>query len=254
MKDSLFIQAVIDSVNQVQVNSGIYNNIISMIGALSPILAVLVAVFLTYKYGYKGYLAQKEYELVRKRYLYDCIDQLCDNIEYYLGIFRKNWQSSLWLLKTFRDLGDKDVDEKINKELLNFNFHILHHEIFRITPFFKLTNLIHDDRIFFDITQNLYAFVESSYSTFQFDILLAIQSYLINKEKMNTTANDIYELYSNIVLDLNKKSESYYIILQELLNIGSILEKEKFSFKKIEDFHIIEEVKNSIEKMKKTFH
>lgn len=53
---------------------------------LAPIVAVLIAYFL----GAAAYFRQKEYELVRKRYLEEGVDVISEEADKALGVFWRN--------------------------------------------------------------------------------------------------------------------------------------------------------------------
>ena len=114
-------------------------DILQWIQIFSPFIVAIVAASV----GIFVYHKQKEYELVLQRYLIDCIDLICADIDYSLGLFRNNWVRCLQLLKQFRDV-EFAMNEK-DYASLYIPFDYKH---FTITPFIRLKKLI-DDNIFF---------------------------------------------------------------------------------------------------------
>jgi len=210
-------------------------------------ILVIIAAIAAALIGLYTYFKQKEYELVRQRYLMDCIDLLCTNIDYSLGVFRNNWARSLQLLKQFRDVGSAMEKEDYISPFLPFDY-----SFFTIVPFYRLEKLL-EDNVFWHISQLLYAFIEKSYSLFERDMRKAIAYYVDNSEKEQVDPKKIAENYFPIVLSKDKEASKYYYMLNQLMSISSILEKEKFSFKKLDTFKNREDVKIIIEKMHSHF-
>lgn len=204
-------------------------------------IALITAIITTYV-GIKIFYKQKEYEAVRHRYLEECVDLLCSNIDYMLGIFRNNWVKSLQLLQQFRDAG-----LAMKKEDYVSPFIPLDYELFTITPFYRLKTLL-DDNIFWEMTQLLYAFIEKSYALFERDMLKAI-SYYIESNESDTNTKDISNVYFPVLQSIEKESHKFYNILTYLLKISSLFEKEKFSFKQLGSFKERQDVKKIINGM-----
>jgi hypothetical protein len=78
-----------------------------ILASAEPIVNVcttLLVVIFTAVIGRWVYFRQKEYELVRQRYLENGIDLIVDHIASALQLFQQNWARSLLLLKIYRDL------------------------------------------------------------------------------------------------------------------------------------------------------
>lgn len=64
----------------------------------------IVAVWLAAWLGLKGFFRQKEFELVKERYLEGAIDIVAAHYEETLGIYDHNWTRCLKVLQAFRDM------------------------------------------------------------------------------------------------------------------------------------------------------
>ncbi len=209
----------------------------------SDIIIAVVASSLAIFSGRFVYLKQKEYEEVQKRYLTNCIDLLCNNNDQVLAIFKHNWARSLQLIKQFRDADLIMKDEDYNNQFIPFDYTLT-----KIVPFERLKRLLNDN-IFYEYSQQLWVFVDNSYSIFERDFKMALSHYINSDEKDSNLKKRIYDTYHKELVNLFDESRKFYVIIAMLTKISKFLEKEKFSYKKIYSFHknndIIEIVKNT---------
>ena len=56
-----------------------------------PTLTAVTPAFLAYLLGLCAYHKQKEYELVRRRYLDEGLDAYAEDVEHALSVLRQNW-------------------------------------------------------------------------------------------------------------------------------------------------------------------
>ena len=94
-----------------------------------------------------------------------------------------------------------------------------------------------------------FSFVGTSYSFFDSDFRIAVKFFVEGKIDDDKHGGMI-DGYREEILGLEKKSHKFYVILEELLNLGRILEKERFSFKRIRDFKDKSEVQESISRLR----
>ncbi len=104
--------------------------------AIKFIIPIILA-FLAYLFGLKTYFRQKEYEMVRKRYLEEGIDLIAQESDRALSIFIYNWSRGLTVIKHFRDFGTK-----IDPLLYTSGFETLNINGLFIRPNYKLKLLI----------------------------------------------------------------------------------------------------------------
>lgn len=197
--------------------------------------------------GIWTYFKQKEYELVHKRYLIDGIDLVCNNIDYSLGIFKNNWARSIQLLHQFRDVHNLMKKEDYTTPFIKFDY-----KRTEIVPFSRLDILLNNN-LFYNLTQLLWAFTDNAYTFFEKDLRKAISSYIeLNKNDVQLK-KDICDSYLEEIVDLQKQSKRYYLIIEYLLKISSILERDKFSFKNLNKFKDRIDVQNIINDLKNDF-
>ena len=113
--------------------------------------------------------------------------------------------------------------------------------------------------IIYKISQSIDAFIVTSNSFMSKKLQAAIELVKKNKESPRKLLYDnnhpIQGLgnYLDELKELDKQANRYYQFLASLQDIASILEKEKFTFKKIYQFHEFKEVKKIIDNLKTIF-
>ena len=118
---------------------------------LVPILVALVSLFV----GIIIYYKQKEYELVRERYLENTIDLICSGLDHALSIFRTNYHICFGNLKTLKGLG-----EKCNLEFLSFEYKSYEINPLSIVASYRLNDLLDTD-LFWKLGQLTTVFVDN---------------------------------------------------------------------------------------------
>jgi hypothetical protein len=212
---------------------------------LIPLVAALLAFWL----AKSAYFRQKEYELITERYLRDGLDRVSSQIEKSLGIFRHNWAHSLTILKLFRDTG-----EDMNQDLYKTGFIDPKTEMFEYWADYRVRDLIGDD-VVNNARQSLDAFVRTSHTFIKEDLCTAVRLSVEGGKKLEVTASRdvIVKDYMAELDRLNTESNRYYILLGELHKLASILQTERFSFKKIIKFRESKVALNSIKTLKAAF-
>lgn len=190
------------------------------------------------------YLRQKEYEEVHRRYLIDTIDLLCNNNDKVLAIFKHNWARSLQLIRQFRD-----ADLIMEKEDYNNQFIPFDYDLTRIVPFERLKRLVNDN-IFYEYSQQLWGFVDNSYSIYERDFKMAIAQYIKSENKDDELKKRIFDTYHKVLVNLFDESHKYYVIIAMLASLSKHFEKEKFSYKKLKSFHKRKEIIEIIDNIK----
>lgn len=112
------------------------------------IAAACVAAWL----GVKVFLRQKEYDLVKQRYLEGGIDVVAAHQEEALGIFHHNWARCLQLVKMFRD-----AQESFDLDQLQQGFLELDSSKFHAIPHHRLQILVRT-QVFWEVYQMALAF------------------------------------------------------------------------------------------------
>lgn len=209
------------------------------------VLAAIIAPLL----GLWVYHRQREYELVRHRYLADGIDVISSHVEYTQGVFRHNWARSLNLIQQFRDAG-KDT----SKDLYSTGFIQLDPSRFEISRNYILKELVGDD-IYEQVQELLFAYVSAANSFFVNDLCQMVRMYIEGTKelKINTTNEHIAEQYTKYAIEKDECFKKYYSLLGELRSLSAILVREKFTFESIKTFREKTEVKESIKRLKSEF-
>jgi len=177
----------------------------------------------------KLYFRQKEYELVKMRYLEGAVDILAAELEATLGTLSHNWSRCLQICKSFRDTDSHfDLAELKSgfRELDSSNFHeIAQH---------RLSSLVGAD-VLWDAYQAAMAHANSANNMFTREIPEAIRLRLTTT-LMCLPAKDMAE---QMMHDLKKKHDAglkFAGLIRALYGIGLILESEKLRLKAVAQF------------------
>lgn len=149
-------------------------------------LVTVLAAFIAYLLGLRAYHLQREYELVRRRYLDEGLDAFAADTENALSIFRNNWQHSLIVLKNFRDIGSR-----MRKELLDERYIDL--DMLHFRPNYRVHELV-GDKVFWEVQQLLFGVVGSATSFFKDDLCGSIR-HGITGGTLNTSNSEIVTIY-----------------------------------------------------------
>lgn len=211
----------------------------------STILASIIVPWI----GLLIYFRQKEYELVRKRYLEDGIDILIQQVEAALTTFQDNYTHSMLVLKTYREL-----KADTPSHLYEIGFQGLDDITMVPTRNYLLKELIGDD-VFYDAHQLMTVFVHDANNYFINGLCSTIRIKIKGGEKLKITATEeqIVETYLRKSIEYNDEAKKYWILLGNLQNIAFAFEKQRFTFKTIKGFHKNKSVKKSVATVKKAF-
>jgi hypothetical protein len=99
-------------------------------------LITIIALYIAYRLGIRSYFRQKDYELVRQRYLIDGADEVAANIEYRLSVYRNNWARGLQIIRMFRDVGNQ-----MNLKMLEEGFIAFDQSQFQMRPHHRMEYL-----------------------------------------------------------------------------------------------------------------
>jgi hypothetical protein len=208
----------------------------------SPLIAGLIA----YLLGLRAYRLQREYELVRKRYLDEGLDAVAADIEYALAIFNNNWQHSLTILKHYREL-----DASMRQELLDTGFMDLDLSQFRVRPNYRVASLV-GDKVFWNVQQLLFAFVGSANAFFKEDLRVAVKHAVTGGTLTGTKENMIGALLDECKTRM-ANAERYHILLAEVQAITSEFEKERFTLSSIHKFQERAAVEQAVARLRHSY-
>ena len=217
---------------------------------VATITAALAAAIAAPSVGLCVYFRQKQYELVRTRYLDNGMDVIAAHVEYALGIFRHNWARSLNVLKHFRDMGSD-----MPKDLYRSGFLDLDPTSFRTVHGFLLRELT-GENIFHTILQLLFSFVHNANTLFIYDLCSTVRASVEGgtEHQINSSRKEIFQSYLHKLDELNTNCEKFYVFQMSLNNISGALARQRFLFRNVEKLRKHPAVKSAVEMLKKEFH
>lgn len=208
----------------------------------SPLLAAFVA----YLLGLRAYQLQREYELVRRRYLDEGLDAFAADVEHALAVFKNNWQHSLTILKQYREM-----DAGMRKELLDAVFIDIEMSQFRVRPNYRVGALV-GDKVFWNIQQLLFAFVGSANSFFRDDLGGAIR-HATSGGALKGTKEEMIKDYVTECEQRLSTANRYHALLAEVQAVTNEFEKGRFTLSTIQTFKARSAVKESVIRLKEAF-
>jgi hypothetical protein len=211
-------------------------------GGLAPLLAAFVA----YLLGLRAYHLQREYELVRRRYLDEGLDAFAADVEHALSVFRNNWQHSLTILKHYREL-----DTRMRKELLNTGFVDVQLAQFRVRPNYRIRTLV-GDQVFWNVQQLLFAFVGTTTVFFREDLCGAVR-HAVNGGALKGPKREMIDQYVKACDEHLATADRYHVLLAEVQAITAQLEEERFTLSSVQGFKDRKAVTDSVERLKQAF-
>ncbi len=179
--------------------------------------------------GVRIFFRQKEYEIVKNRYL-DCgVDLVVTELENNLGVLSHNWARCLNIVKSFRDTNELfDVSE------LDKGFLELDSSRFQVVANHRL-NILVGSKIYWEVFQLAQAFISTSNSTITKEVTDTIRLKLTT-DKVTKTTEELVDYSHKLLKEINEASHRYSSFQHKLLMIADVLEREKLSFNKVEKF------------------
>ena len=199
------------------------------------IITVIIGAYVAYVLGLRTYFRQKEYEMVRKRYLEEGIDLIAQEVDRALSIFMYNWNRGLTVIKHFRDVGTK-----IDPLLYNSGFEHLNISGIFVRPHYKLKLLVNDD-VFHKVQQFVHSFVESA-NKFIIEDLCNTVKLRVDGEKSEVSDKEIVDIYIQKLIKSQEDSQLYYILIQQLESVAGELETQQLSYEQLKLLYRINSV------------
>ena len=196
--------------------------------------------------GVKVFLRQKEYDLVKQRYLEGGIDVIAAYQEEALGVFHHNWARCLQLVKMFRD-----AQESFDLEQLKQGFLELDSSKFHAIPHHRLQILVRT-QVFWQVYQLALAFAANANAKVANEIPETIRLKLTTS-KLNAEIKHIAEESFKYLKELEEKSHKFGVLTRELEALAGLLQTENLTFKNVLAFNEKPEVKASIERLRNEF-
>lgn len=196
--------------------------------------------------GVKVFHHQKEFDLVKQRYLEGGIDVVAAHCEQVLGIFHHNWARCLHLVKTFRDAQNLFDLEQLKQgwlELDSSQFHAVSHH--------RIQSLVRT-HVIWEIYQLALSFAANANAVVAREIPDAIRLKLTST-KVNADVQTIVDQSFRHLKELHEDSFKFANLTRELEALANALQSEKLSFKRVAAFHERPEVKSAIKNLETQF-
>lgn len=242
--DSLMVQGheirieVVDAPAWDQVSSGAFS-----------VLAVALGVWLGAWFALRGYFRQKEYELVKERYLEGAIDIVASEVDHSLGVEKHNWARCLEILKAFRD--EKDV---FDKKELSKGFLETHAMDFNRIALHRIERLVGygGAQMIWIVYQTALAEASVNNAFYTKEIPSTIRTKLTTS-LIKTEPKEIVEALYEDVESRDEKSHRFADLVSALYHLGALLETEKMTFKQVGEFKNRREVMSILTKFERDF-
>jgi hypothetical protein len=197
--------------------------------------------------GLKVFLRQKQFDLVKQRYLEGAIDIIAAHHEEVMGIYNHNWARCLQILKLFRDEKDEFHIDELEKGFLPLDssqFHAIAH--------YRLQLLV-GSQVFWKVYQLALSFTVNSNAQVTKEVPETIRIKLTTN-KINAEISEIVEESFKHLEKLNAESHKFALLTHELEGLAQILQETKnITFKKVNAFRNRQKVKAAIDRLEKAF-
>lgn len=213
---------------------------------LFTISVSLLSIAVSARIAISKYLKEREFELVKVRYLEGSIDILASSINEQIKRHKQNWGRCLHLLKQFREL-------KEHFHLDKFDFKLLEIEIsdFNIIAQYRLQELV-GSPIFWQIYQLTFAFLASA-DAFMRDELAIIFAEKSGKQIPDEQRTEIVEIATKQLIYQNEECDKYFNLLKALFDLGKVLEIEKMGFKELHNLKDRDDIQKTVKDLSELF-
>ena len=192
------------------------------------------------------YFRQKEYELVKQRYLEGGVDVVATQLEGALGVVSHNYGRCLQVCKSMRDAkADFDLKE------LDTGFLELDTSSFQQIAHHRINSLLNSD-VLWMAYQLALAYATTANSRITNEMTQAIRMrYTTDRIKQNYQS--IAEIMITDLTKLQDESFQYATIIRELHALSLMLEAERMNLKAIAKFHKRPAVTELVERLRSAF-
>lgn len=212
---------------------------ITLTNELLRIVASLLAGITLAYFGLRLYFRQKEYELVKQRYLDQCLDVVAGELDEVTSVLLNNWARSLELVKELRDAPRNFEVSHLEQGFLplrasNFN-HAAHH---------RLKALIKSQ-----IVWSCYQLALSRHLALNAvaakEIPHALSEFIAGRLPQATSGEIAEAAFEQLRPMVNESSE--FALLQDAIQrIAGHFERSSLSFKDVQNFAELDEVKKIV--------
>lgn len=193
-----------------------------LISSASTVIAACIVVW----GGIWAYFRQKEYELVKQRYLDEGIDLLVGAAEASLNTFHSNWARCFQLVEQYKDNPNFDTKE------LTRGFLKLSPDRWALTANYRVNKLVGEIDVW-RAFQVVMAFSDYGCGITSSEIPEAIKDNMgLDDKRRQKIAEKMTEQLSS----LDEKANKHHLYIEMMQQIAAALEVRRFSFKKLESF------------------
>lgn len=203
----------------------------------------LAAVALGAAIGLYAYFRQKEYELMKQRYLEQGLDVVAGAVESLLGIVSHNYARALQLCKQYRENG-----AGIDPAELSRGFFDLDTSNFHQTAHYRLSSLL-NDQVVWNTFQSVMVYASTTNVLLTQEIPEAIRKLAAIPEGTRDRQADTEEMMKSI----REKHDEQFMFSEfthSLHVLSLLLEKTRLSRKSIAKFSLQPDVSGVVQKMR----
>lgn len=191
-------------------------------------VATLIAGLIVAYVGLRVYFRQKEYELVKQRYLEQTLDIICGDLAALSNAFGHNWARCLQVVRAYRD-----VPQVMDPSEAFTGFVSLNSSNFNTVAHHRLTLLI-GSNVFWSLYQLALASYASLNTTVTDEIPRTVQAHLNGKFEADRA--EIVANAANELKPMMSRSDHFAKLAHALHQISAILERERLSFGMLKKF------------------
>jgi hypothetical protein len=205
--------------------------------AARAIATLIIALVVAYV-GLRIYFRQKEYELVKQRYLEQALDIICGDLAALSNAFGHNWSRCLQVVRAYRD-----VPQTMDPSEVFIGFVPLGSSNFNAVAHNRLRVLIGSD-VFWSLYQLALARYASLNNMVTDEIPRAVQALL--NGKIEAKGSEVVDFAQKELKPMMSKSEHFATLAHALHQLSAILERERLSFKMLKKFAERKDVKEIV--------
>ena len=211
----------------------------ALFGAITLVLGAIAALVAFHR--------QKEYELVKQRYLDEGIDIVAAAFEKGAGVCSHNYARALQVLRLFRE-----DQEKFELKDLDQGFIQLDSSNFNEVAFYRL-RIVLGTSIFYDIFQCAMANFESVTSLSTTQVKQAIRRIKLEPDSINVPIDEFANKFAEEIHTQFEGTFKFARASLEINSLGVMFSRLTMSFKQVEQFRERGEVKESLERIRREY-
>jgi hypothetical protein len=215
--------------------------VVELLKVVSPFGAALLAYWL----GSRSYFKQKEFELVRSRYLEGGLDRVSARAEESLSIVTHNFQHAIKVLRVLRDIGPAPAAQMCE------GFKGLESRELELVAVIRLQELVQGE-IFWDVRQLLYSAVQE-YHTLLVDDMCGTIKTVAEGAELKVTKEELLKVYEEKVVKGYLNANRFSLLLSCLHEVASAFQAQRLTLKSVREFHKQSAVSDAAKKLREKF-